>query len=593
MYDNRNAVPERRRIDDSHIYASREAWVQACDVQRQALDGFDTAQALDDLLKTFESLSARDQRLRTYASLRADLDTKDDERANDEARAESLHADLMTDRDRVEQRIREAVDADAAGIDVPPRFERYVTDAVERGDHALAPAAADLLGSLNDVLDAPARVHTALVDGDFEPPTIEVDGEGVSLTPGERSRILREADRDVRRRAFRATRDAYRDCRETMAATLDTMARRNVRLADARDYDSALAAGLAGDDPYVACRPQGRLPQDAYDALVGGVRANLGPKHRLARHRRDALGVDELRPWDSSAVPNVIDPPRYEFEEALEVILAAVEPLGESYRDRLRTLFDDRRIDAFDYPAKTDQGARYATSAPGVGPFVVTRWQGTLASLFLLAHELGHAVHSRFVADAQSHVTAGIPGPTSELPSKLHEVLLADYLLDSTMGDERTAVADRVVRSIGANLFYSARWATFAHALHKRVAGGDRLTADWLDETYGDLYAEFDPVVRGTDRLDAGWQAGLYRVPLYHHYPYILGTVGALAVAERIGNGLTSVDYRGFLAAGTSKPAVEALDDLGIDATSRDAVADAVGTFGRYVDAFRETTIQS
>lgn len=582
MYDNRNAVPDSRRIDDSHIYASREAWVQACNVQRQALDGFDADQHLDNLLKEFESLSARDQRLRTYASLRADLNTKDDERANDEARAESLHADLMANRDRVEQLIRERMDADTAVIDIPSRFERYVTDAVERRGHALAPAAADLLGSLNDVLDAPARVHTALVDG-----------ESVSLTPGERSQILREADRDVRRRAFRAIRDTHRDRRETMAANLDTMARRNVRLADARDYDSALAAGLAGDDPYVACRPQGRLPQDAYDALVDGVRANLGPKHRLGRHRRDALGVDELCPWDSSAVPNVVEPPRYEFEEALEVILAAVEPLGESYRDQLRTLFDERRIDAFDYPAKTDRGARYATSAPGSGPFVVTRWQGTLASLFLLAHELGHAVHSHFAAEAQPHVTAGIPGPTSELPSKLHEVLLADYLLGTTSGDERTAVADRAVRSIGANLFYSARWATFAHALHERVGSGDRLTADWLDETYGDLYSEFNSMVRRTDRLDAGWQAGLYRVPLYHHYPYILGTVGALAVAEGIGDALSPEDYRGFLAAGTSKPAVKALDDLGVDATSGNAVAVAVGSFGRYVDAYRETTTQS
>jgi oligoendopeptidase F len=602
MHDTRDDIDPEYRFDLTRIFPTRDAWADECDALARDVDDFGLDRPLAELLPAFESLSARDYRLRTYAGLRADVATDDDQRAADRTRAESLHSDVMAVRDDVEREIRERAsdrpgdrDVDESAGDrageLPERFERYVADVRRRGEHTLPPDAADLLSSLDGVLDAPKRVHRALVDRDFEPPTIDaaddpaVDGESVTLARSERGRIQREADRNTRKRAFRAVRDAFRERRATLAANLDTMARRNVRLADARGYDSALAAALHGDESHTACRPRSQLPREVYDALVGGVRDNLAPKHRLERVRRDALGVDELRPWDRNAVPVDGDAPRYEFSEAQRIVLEAVEPLGEPYQSRLQAIFDERRIDAFDHQGKTEHGAGYATTAPGAGPFVLTRWNGTLSHLFLLAHELGHAVQFSLVEDAQPHVTAGIPQPTSELASKLHEILLADHLLDTTTGAERTVVAARAVRSVGSNLFYSSRWAAFTHRLHERVGSGDRLTADWLDETYGDLYAEFNPVVEPTERLRAGWTTGLYNIPLYHHYPYILGTAGALAVVDGLGDDITPADYVEFLEAGTSELPVALLDDLGVDATSEQAVGRAVSRFDDYVDA--------
>ncbi|WP_232701271.1 M3 family oligoendopeptidase [Halobacterium wangiae] len=585
MYDSRDDVPETHRFDLTRIFDTREEWATAREALEDAIETFETDRPLEEVLVAFESLSARDHRLRTYANLRANVQTGDDQRAADRSHAHAVHGDLMALREDVERRVR---DADASAS-VPERFDRYVDDVRQRGDQTLAPAAADLLAQLDDVLDAPERVHRALVDGDFDPPTVDVDGEPVTLTRSERSRIQSSEDRATRKRAFQAVRDEYVGRRETLAANLDTMARRNVRLADARGYDSALPAALAGSDPYVACRPQPRLPRAVYDALVGGVRDNLAPKHRLERVRRDALGVDALQPWDRNAVPVDGETPEYDFEDARGMILDAVAPLGEAYQSRVASVFEERRVDAFDHPGKTEQGAAYATYAPDAGPFVLARWNGSLSHVFLLAHELGHAVHASFAGDARPHVTAGIPEPVAELPSKLHEVLLADHLLDTTTGDERTAVAARAVRSVGANLFYSARWATFTHRLHERVEAGDRLTADWLDETYGDLYAEFVPVLEVTDRLRAGWTTGLYNVPLYHHYPYVLGTAGALAVADGVDDANAPADYVAFLEAGTSEPAVELLADLGVDATNERAVSDAVERFEACVDAFAES----
>jgi len=97
-----------------------------------------------------------------------------------------------------------------------------------------------------------------------------------------------------------------------------------------------------------------------------------------------------------------------------------------------------------------------------------------------------------------------------------------------------------------------------------------------------------------TDRLRAGWTTGLYGIPLYHHYPYILGTAGALAVADGLaddhGGGITPANYVAFLEAGTSKPPAELLADLGVDATSDRVVSDAVSRFDDYVDAFADAT---
>lgn len=280
------------------------------------------------------------------------------------------------------------------------------------------------------------------------------------------------------------------------------------------------------------------------------------------------------------------DAPRYDFEDATGIVRDALAPLGDAYQSRLDDIFAERRIDGFDYPGKTEACSGYATAAAGRGPFVLARWNGSLSHLFLLAHELGHAVHLSFAEDAQPHVTSGIPRTVGALPSKLNEALLANHLLDTTSGDERAAVAVHAVRSIGANLFYSVRWSAFTHRLHERIADGDRLTADWLADTYGELFSEFNPVVERTDRLDAGWTTGLYHVPLYHHYPYILGTVGGLAVAAGLGTDVQPAEYVAFLEAGTAKPPTTLLDDLGVDATSERAVVNVVGQFDEYVDAF-------
>jgi len=409
MYDSRDDVPDEYRFDLEPLFTARDDWAAECEGLAADVADFDVDRALHEVLATFEDLSARDHRLREYANLRADVATGDDERQGDRDRAASVHRDVMAVREAVERRIRERSARETRSI--PARFERYVADVDRRSARELDPAAADLLADLDYVLDAPERMHRALVDRDFEPPTVDVDGEPVTLGRSERGRIQREGERDVRERAFRAVRDAFVDRRETLAATLDAMARRNVALADARGYDHALAAALAGDDPYVACRPQSKFPREGYYALVEGVRGQLEPNHRLQRVRKDALGVETLQPWDRNAVPIDGDAPRYEFEDARELILDALAPLGDAYRSRARTVFEERRIDAFDHPGKTDRGAAYATYAPDAGTFVFARWNGSLAHLFVLAHELGHAVHAGFAQDAQPHVTAGIPDP--------------------------------------------------------------------------------------------------------------------------------------------------------------------------------------
>jgi oligoendopeptidase F len=182
----------------------------------------------------------------------------------------------------------------------------------------------------------PTRVHRATTQDDFEPPTVEIDGEAVTLTNPERARLRRSDDRETRRRVYDAIRDAYRDRRATLAATIDAMARRNVRLADERGYESALAAALDDGGGFVACRPADSLSVDSYETLLKGVRSRLDPTHRVDRVIRDSLGVADLREYDrlSSAEART-----WTFTEAKETLLASVAPLGDEYRETMATMF--------------------------------------------------------------------------------------------------------------------------------------------------------------------------------------------------------------------------------------------------------------
>lgn len=554
----------RSRIDDLDGDAALERGPEAI------------AAVLDDYADALRRL----QDLDVYTQLRASLDTGDDDRAASRRRVEELTAGFEATKDALVRALA-TLDVDADSL-ADPDQRAFVRNCRARADRVPPAAVADALATLDGPLSAPERTVRAIKATDLNPGTVAgPDGDPVEVTRGNRRTHLRSPDREFRRRVDRAVREELLASKGAISRAVVDRAREHVARADLRGYDSAREAALTGE-AYPETGYHVALPESVHDTMLSAVADNVGPYHRLAEARRERVDGDDLRPWDTE-VPVVADAdPGITFERAREHVVAAMAPMGEAYQNRVASLLSERRVDAYPAPEKRDVAAMCPFAYDG-GPFVFTNFREDVPTTFYLAHELGHAVQQTTLAEENGPLTTTL-GHVHEVNSLLHELLLADHLLDAGDAAMQAAVHDRLLSLVGGNLFSSAQGAAFNHRVFELVADGEDPGFDRLREVAADLRETYNPVLVPDDAGDVGWLEGMYSREPYYHAEYVLGITGALVTHEGLVDGeLSPEGYREFLVDDALDP-VAAFDSLGTDVTSADAFAAASEAFAGYLD---------
>jgi oligoendopeptidase F len=583
----RDDVPAAYRWDTTALYDSVEDWEAACEAYADAIDDFSVPDsiatdpdALLDALQGRDHLEELGSRLHVYANLRAFEDVTDDDAQARVRRVKALNADRDAAVKRLESRLREAdraaVESLLANHDCLGTYDHYVDDVYRRAAYALDPAADDALAALEESLDAPARTLRTLADRTFDPPTVGgPDGEDVRLTRQRRNDALTHPDRAYRRRVYEAYRETLADHREVAAQAYTDHLRRHAAEASLRGYETTADESLAA-----------AVPADVRETLTDGILANNEAFCRPYAHRRDRIGVDRLRPWDLRApLSDASGPPEIPYERAVEAVVEAVAPLGEAYQQRLGEFLDGRRVDVRSTEHKRQIPA-VMFGSDGTDAFVHLNYGADLESLFLFAHELGHAMHYELAREAQPAPYQRISWYGGELPSFLHEILLVRHLLDTDWVPDG-AVLDAAVGRLSPLL--AARGAAFTHRVVADVEADESLAADDLDRHFRETGEAFFDHVEFTETDGHRWQAlNLDRNP-FHAYYYVIGRTAALATASHLRDGdLSPADYRAFLRAGDSDYSMDLLASLGVDLSSMGTVKTASEEYGRLVDGLVE-----
>lgn len=586
----RDEIPQEYKWDLSTVFASPDEWnttLAETEALAERLRKRDptTADDLHDALAGLETLVRREQRLGLYVELRCNEDTGDPEREERRTEFRSVSNDVARTKTAVRRRLRafspERVEVLVCESDDLAGFERYLDDAVRTDEHVRSPDVEEALTELNH--DAPERVFRALVNRDFEPPTADgPDGDSVRVTRNNRRRHLASDDRAFRRRVYEAFRGELTASTHAIAAAYAEKAKTQSTLAAVRNFDSVRERTF-NKQSYPETGLRIDFPTDAHDALLDALRSNLDPHHRFLRLRRDRLGVEELRPWDVQVPLADGDRPEIPYDKAREHLLAAVEPLGAAYRARLADFLDDGRIDVYETAEKRSDITAYCPSSYDTGAYILANYDDDLRSLFVLCHELGHAMNTSYLREARRPLYATTPRPVEEVPSLLHELLLARHLLDTE--EYRGHVFDRLLGTIDGNLYGTAMWSTFTHETYGAVEDGDTLTAERLDDIYADLHEEFHAPIVPDDYSSSGWLIGSHAREPYHFYQYVLGVVGATVIFDRLtDDSLAPEEYLDFLRIGGKKRAVETFADIGIDVRSPDPYERAASVFADYLD---------
>lgn len=586
-------IPVRSEADPKYtwaledVYANNDLWkadlekARALPEQLAAYKGHlgDSAQKLLEFLQLGDSISVLFDALYGYAQRRSDEDT-----------ANSLYQGMTS------QAMSAMVAVDAASsfetpelLSIPddtleqfykdePALETYrlaLTRIRNKRAHILSDAEEKLLASAGEMSQAPDSVYSVFADADLKfPAATDKDGKSHPVTHGTYIPLMHSADRVLRKSAFESLYSVYGQFRNTAAALLSAQVKQLKFYADARKYDSTLQASLDGN--YV--------PTEVYTNLISAVHENMAPMYRYVDLRRKLLGVDELHMYDlyTPIVSDVdVDIP---YEEAKQTVYDALACMGDDYRAILKEGFDNRWIDVYENVGKCS-GAYSAGLRKH--PYVLLNYSGTLDSMFTLAHEMGHAIHSYLSNKHQPVAYSNYSIFVAEVASTCNEALLMQHLLKTTKDKKRRAyLINYFLEQFRTTLYRQTMFAEFELEVNRRNERGESLTAESLNTLYHELNHQYfgDGIVIDKE-IDLEWA----RIPHFYYdyyvYQYATGYSAAIALSRRIlKEGAPAVkDYIQFLSGGCSTDPISLLRGAGVDMASTTPIHEALQLFDELI----------
>ncbi len=576
------AVEDTWKLED--IFATDEAWESAYKEVKEDLTKAgqfqgklgESADVLYDALQFQDAVLEKLGKVYAYSHMRYDQDTTNSLYQGFDDRAKNLYAQassafayiipelLSVDESKIAQFIGEK--------DELKLYEHAIEEINLQRPHVLSATEEALLAQASEVFDASSNTFGMLNNADLKFPTItDEKGNEVEITHGRYIQFLESEDRRVRQAAFEGIYSKYGEFRNTFATTLSGQVKSHNFNASVRKYESARQAALSNNN----------IPESVYDNLVETVNEHLPLLYRYLDLRKKVLELDELHMYDifTPLVKEV--KMEVSYEEAKELILKGLAPLGEEYLQVLREGFENRWVDVHENKGK--RSGAYSSGTYGTNPYILMNWQSNVNNLFTLAHEFGHSVHSYYTRKYQPYPYGNYSIFVAEVASTCNENLLNEYLLN-TIDDEKKRIylLNHYLEGFRGTLFRQTMFAEFEHAIHTKAQNGEALTADMLTAEYYALNKKyFGENVVIDEEIGLEWARIPHFYYNYYVYQYATGISAATALSKQIlEEGEPAVErYVEFLQSGSSDYPIEVLKKAGVDMTKAEPIREALKVF--------------
>ncbi len=536
-----------------------------------------------DAMKDYYKVWERFSRLYMYASLLSDTDVSNGENQILDDRTRKLASDISASLSFYTPEL----------LSVPySTIEKYITEQKELSGykfvleqafrmkpHTLSEDAENVIAKMGPVITIPNKVYGVLNDSELPLPVIKDElGNDMQITHGRYRSALYATDRAYRSRVYKGTYEGYEKVINTFAALYNGRVSTRVALADIRKFPSPLEAAVY----------ENNIPVEVYTNLVSTVQKNVSTLHRWAEIKRKALKLDKIHPYDTYVTLFPGTPKKYTFDEAKEMVKEALKPMGDEYIKALDLAFNNRWIDV--YETKSKRSGAYSNGCGcGVHPWVLLNWGGTLDDVFVLAHEMGHNMHSYFTEQTQPYHYSDYSIFVAEVASTTNEALLLSYLLNkATTNEEKRSLYETFLVNAQATFFRQARFAEFEMMIHEKAQKGEYLSADDLTKLFAERYQYYWGNAMETDKEEGLSWARVHHLTQYNFYvyQYSTGFAAAQALSEQIvKEGKPAVDrYLSFLRAGSSVTPIEALKIAGVDMSKPDPINKTITKMNNYLD---------
>ena len=589
----RAQIPDSDKWDLSHLFSNIGkweedfAWVQSTYPRIKEWNGKlgESAQSLADCLEFEKTLDLKIERLYHFASLQLAEDSANTEYLARIGQMQNLLTEIGEAFAFVGPEIQSIADDIFAKFLADPALSewRIRLHKIRRlKPHVLSEPEERILALGAAALNGYDDTFSQLTDVDMKfGVLVDENGREKALTQSSFSSFLVKRDPGLRKRAFEQFYTEFQDHQYTLASSLAYSVKADVFRARARHYSSSLEAALFPDD----------VPVSVYENLIRSVRANFAPLFRYFELRRGVLKLNELHHYDTY-VPLVAEiESQISFDEAIDKVVSALQPLGKEYTDVLRDGLRGRWCDR--YETKGKRSGAFSSGSYGAPPYILMNYkEDVFADLYTLAHEAGHSMHTWFAQSSQKYQDYDYPIFLAEVASTFNEELLTHFLLEQTRDSKmRAYIINRQIDDIRGTLFRQTMFGEFEKIVHEIEESGDALTLDVFKSEYRKLLTAY---FAENFVLDPQLDLECLRIPhfygAFYVYKYATGISAAVALAEKVlRNEPGAVNaYLGFLKSGGSKFPLETLKAAGVDMTSPAPIESTLRLFERRIGELEE-----
>lgn len=466
--------------------------------------------------------------------------------------------------------------------DEPKLLEHEVNikDTFRYKKHTLSDIEEKLLSNISKAFGNDEQTYGYLTDSDMTFGTIKnEDNKEVELTDTNYSIYIKSKDRRVRKEAFDALYNHYKQFKNTITSTFNGSIKQSVSIAKLRKYNSAFEASLFKDEISI----------DVYNTLVNTIHENLNVFHKYYDLKKKVLNLDEFHLYDVYVEMVKDYDKKYSFDEAKQIVINALSVLGNDYIETFKKAFDEKWIDI--YPNKNKRGGAYSGGSYDTKPYILLNYQGTLDDVSTLAHEGGHSMHSYYTRTNQPIQYGDYPIFVAEVASTVNEILLAKYMLkNSTSKEEKLVILNQLLELFKGTIYRQVMFSEFEKYAYDLVENDDVITSDKLCDKYyqlNKLYFGDNVVVDDLIRYE--WE----KVPHFYYNFYVYKYATGISAACKIVDGILNNEkdaldnYLNMLKSGSRQNPLDTLKIAGVDMTDKEVYESAIKMFDETIEEFK------
>ena len=460
--------------------------------------------------------------------------------------------------------------------------ESHLTSAIRQAKikkaHYLGADVEKALTNLGEVFYSPQDIYTKMRAGDFAMSDFEVDGKVYKNSFVTYENFYQNHENaEIREKSFRSFSEGLRQHQNTAAAAYLAQVKSEKLLADMKGFDSVFDYLLAEQE----------VDRSMFDRQIDLIMSEFAPvAQKYLKHVAKVNGLEKMTFADWKLDLDSELNPEVSIDDAYDLVMKSVEPLGHEYCQEVARYKEERWVD-FAANAGKDSGG-YAADPYRVHPYVLMSWTGRMSDVYTLIHEIGHSGQFIFSDNHQSYFNAHMSTYYVEAPSTFNELLLSDYLerqFDNPR-QKRFALAHRLTDTYFHNFITHLLEAAFQRKVYTLIEEGGTFGASKLNAIMKEVLTEFwgDAVEIDDDAALTWMRQAHYYMGLYS-YTYSAGLVISTAGYLHLKNDENGArDWLELLKSGGSKTPLESAMIIGADISTDKPLRDTIQFLSDTVD---------